>query len=140
MIILIECLKRCIDLKGIWPFFYSLYVGTLKTNRAKKSTKEIGDMGFGGEELFLGGRLFPIIENLTENNFKVHHRDLSKKVKFFFLKITGLRIDIHNQSSITSKTCVLDLNFINHFYDLDQLKSKDDHISGSDLLIHSRYR
>ena len=41
-------------------------------------------MGFGGEELLLGGRLFPIIENSSENKFKVCDRESSKKTKIFF--------------------------------------------------------
>ena len=80
-------------------FFF--YLGTLKTNRTKKYTKEIGDMGFGGEELLLGGRLFSIIENPIENKFKVYIRESSKKTKIFFLEdYTGLRVDLHNQSSM----------------------------------------
>ena len=42
---------------------YFSYLLTSRTQRARKSTKEIGDMGFGGEELLLGGRLFPVTEN-----------------------------------------------------------------------------
>lgn len=102
-----------------------MYLGTLTTNRAKKSTKEIGDMGFGGEELLLGGRLFPVIDNSTGKKFKVYDKKSSKKANFFFfLKIIDLRIDVHNQSSIASKKYVVDLNFINNFFDLYRLKSK----------------
>ncbi|UJR29232.1 hypothetical protein I4U23_010446 [Adineta vaga] len=79
----------------------------VKSSRTKKSTKEIGDMGFGGEELLLGGRLFPVI-------------DVPKEYKF---KIVDLRIDIHKQSSIPVKKATLDLNFIKHFFDLNQLQN-----------------
>ena len=54
--------------------------------RSKKSTKEIGDMGFGGEELLLGGRLFPVTENSRENKFEVYNRkqENKRKTSFFF--------------------------------------------------------
>lgn len=43
-------------------------------------------MGFGGEELLLGGRLFPVTENSTENKFEVYNRkqENKRKTSFFF--------------------------------------------------------
>lgn len=66
-------------------FFYSPFfsLGTFKLNRAKKSRNEIEDMGFGGEELLLGGRMFPIIENPNEQKVKVCDGGLSRKTKIF---------------------------------------------------------
>ncbi|CAF1632662.1 unnamed protein product [Adineta ricciae] len=37
----------------------------------------------------------------------------------------GLRVDVHDRLSIPIKKAELDLNFINHFFDLGQLKSID---------------
>jgi hypothetical protein len=49
----------------------------LKKRTTKKSTKEIGDMGYGGEEILLGGRLFSVVN--------------------------GFRLDVHEKSSIASR-------------------------------------
>lgn len=103
--------------------FIFFCLGTLKTSRTKKSTKEIGDMGFGGEELLLGGRLFPILDNVTEREFKVFSCRSFDRKKLRLLQITGLRLDFHEQSSIACSKYVLDVNLIKNLFDLDQLKS-----------------
>ena len=64
-------LERFIDINVVShsPCFR---LGTLAAKRPKKSTKEIGDMGFGAEEILLGGRLFPILETSVTNQFEVY--------------------------------------------------------------------
>ncbi|CAF3398129.1 unnamed protein product [Rotaria socialis] len=42
-----------------------------KTRTVNKSTKEIDDMGYGGEQLLLGGRLFPVLDNSIDKIFKL---------------------------------------------------------------------
>ena len=51
----------------------------------------------------------------------------------------GLRVDVHDGSSIPTRKVELDLNFINQFFDLNQLKSKSTHMDISDL-TYSRHR
>ena len=85
-------------------------------------------MGFGREELLLGGRLFPILDNLTEREFKVFRCRSFHQEKLSLLQITHLRLDFHKQSSIASSRCV---------FNLDQQKIKDDQPSGAYLLIQS---
>jgi hypothetical protein len=50
-----------------------LLVGTLNKRKSKKSTKEIGDMGYGGEQIILDGRLFPVLDNSINKTFKVYY-------------------------------------------------------------------
>ena len=92
--------------------------------RSKKSTKAIGDMGFGGEELLLGGRLFPIVDHLTERQFKVSPRRSLAEERFSLLQITNLRLDYHKQSSIACSKCTFDVNLLNTLFDVDRLESK----------------
>ena len=49
------------------------YTGGSKT---KKSLKEIGDMGYGGEEILFGGRIFPIFDLSNDSKFKVNYLQL----------------------------------------------------------------
>ena len=50
----------------------SFYLGVLATKWTKNLTKEIGDMGFGGEELSLGGCLLSpaTIDRLQQMHFR----------------------------------------------------------------------
>ncbi|CAF2121604.1 unnamed protein product [Rotaria magnacalcarata] len=84
--------------------------GILKTKTTNKSTKEIGDMGYGGEQILFGGRLFPVLDNSIDNKFK----------------IIRLRLDVHGKSSIASSKYTVDLNFIDTLFDIDKLKMIDD--------------
>ncbi|CAF4526751.1 unnamed protein product [Rotaria sp. Silwood1] len=87
-----------------------IFISILKTRTSNKSTKEIGDMGYGGEEILLGGRLFPILDNSSDKDFK----------------IIGLRLDVHEKSSIASSKYTVDLNFIDTLFDIDKLKAIND--------------
>ena len=81
-------------------------------------------MGFGGEELLLGGRLFPILDDLTKRKFKVIRCQSFDQEKFSLLQVTNLRLDCHEQSSIARSKIVFDVSLIKVLFDLDQLKCK----------------
>ncbi|CAF4491146.1 unnamed protein product, partial [Rotaria magnacalcarata] len=82
----------------------------LKTRTTNKSTKEIGNMGYGGEQILFGDRLFPVLDNSIDNKFK----------------IIRLHLDVHEKSSIASSKYTVDLNFIETLFDIDKLKMIDD--------------
>ncbi|CAF3358257.1 unnamed protein product [Rotaria socialis] len=82
--------------------------GVFKTRTVNKSTKEIDDMGYGGEQLLLG-----TLSTLIDLND-------------FLLQIIRLRLDIHEKSSIASSKYTVDLNFIDTLFDIDKLKVIDD--------------
>ncbi|CAF2029984.1 unnamed protein product [Rotaria magnacalcarata] len=84
--------------------------GILKTRTTNKSTKEIGNMGYGGEQILFGDRLFPVLDNSIDNKFK----------------IIRLHLDVHEKSSIASSKYTVDLNFIGTLFDIDKLKMIND--------------
>ncbi|CAF4054897.1 unnamed protein product, partial [Rotaria sp. Silwood2] len=89
---------------------FSSFVGILKTRITNKSTKGIGNMDYGGEQILLGGRLFPVLDNSIDKKFK----------------IIGLRLGVHEKSSVASSKYTVDLNFIDTLFDIDKLKVIND--------------
>ncbi|CAF1078520.1 unnamed protein product [Rotaria sordida] len=83
---------------------------SISTTRTTKKSKEIGDMGYGGEQILLGGRLFPIIDCSSDKKFK----------------IIGLRLDVHEKSSIASSKYIVSRSFIDTLFDIEKLKASDD--------------
>jgi len=67
-------------------------------------------MGYGGEHILIGGRLFPILSSLPNADFK----------------IIGLRLDVHERSSIPSKKYNVDQKFIDTLFHIDKLKKIED--------------
>lgn len=104
-------------------YFIYFFIGSLRITTAKKSKKEIGDMGYGAEHILIGGRLFPILSSLSNEDFKVYQRCLSTKMTFL-LQIIGLRLDVHERSSIPSKKYNVDQKFIDTLFHIDKLQSK----------------
>jgi hypothetical protein len=74
-----------IDVKIISDSYF-FYAGGSKTKKTKKSLKEIGDMGYGGEEILFGGRVFPILDLSNESKFKVNCLQLLIKTCFSFCR------------------------------------------------------
>jgi hypothetical protein len=54
--------------------FYLFFRRDLNKRTTKKSTKEIGNMGYVGEEILLGGRLFTVLDTSIDKKFQVYIR------------------------------------------------------------------
>lgn len=76
------------------------------------------------------------IQPKTNSKYTIENKKIKEK-QVFSLKIIGLRIDVHDNSSIPSNKFLVDHEFVDDFFDLDRLKSKYDDTKRFTFMIFS---